>query len=197
MCESDEACDQSFEDSVKKMPKSKTKKKITDMSAEEKNQIIAELKSGVESDFYELKRFNNGSCRLINKKKTTTAKETPPRPPSVVGGVNLTNEQWIIQSIMDNKIENAVLRTKLKKYKKRLNDLYITAEDEDVSIPVQQPIQQKYQEPVQQQYQEPVQQQYQEPVQQHYEEPIQQHYEEPIQQYEQPKMSRHVMRRRK
>ena len=38
MCESDEACDQLFEDSVKQMSKSKTKKKITDMSAEEKNQ---------------------------------------------------------------------------------------------------------------------------------------------------------------
>ena len=196
MCESDEACDQSFEDSVKQIPKCKIKKKITEMSPEEKKQIIAELKSNVESDYYELKRHNNGSCRLINKKKTTTAKETPPRPPSVVGGVNLTNEQWIIQSIMDNKIENAVLRTKLKKYKKRLNDLYITAEDEDVSIPVQQPIQQQYQEPVQQ-YEQPIQQQYEQPVQQQYQEPVQQHYEEPIQQYEQTKMSRHAMRRRK
>ena len=197
MCESDEACDQSIEEVIKQMPKSKTKKKITDMSAEEKNQIIAELKSGVESDFYELKRFNNGSCRLINKKKTTTAKETPLRPPSVVGGVNLTNEQWIIQSIMDNKIENALLRKKLENYKKRLNELYITAEDEDVSIPVQQPNQQQYQEPIQQQYEQPVQQQYEQPIQQQYQEPIQQHYEEPMQQYEQPKMSRHAMRRRK
>ena len=170
------------------------------MSPDEKNQIIAELKSNIKSDFYELKKHINGSCRLINKKKTTTAKETPPRPPSVVGGINLTNEQWIIQSIMDNKIDNAVLRTKLKKYKKRLNDLFITAEDEDVSIPVQQPIQQQYEQQTQQQYEEPMQQQYEQPIQQQYAAsglvPNGQ-YEEQIQQYEQPRMSRHAMRRRK
>ena len=128
-----------------------TKKKIADMSKEEKDVIINELKSGGMSDYFELKQFKNGNCRLINKRKKQN-EHSPIKifkddssdkievaseeiKPKQIKSPKLTNEQFMLQSIMDIKSENAVLRTKLKKYKKRLNEFYITAEDEEVSIP--------------------------------------------------------------
>ena len=128
-----------------------TKKKIADMSKEEKDVIINELKSGGMSDYFELKQFKNGNCRLINKRKKQN-EHSPIKifkddssdkievaseeiKPKQIKSPKLTNEQFMLQSIMDIKSENAVLRTKLKKYKKRLNEFYITAEDEEVSVP--------------------------------------------------------------
>ena len=49
----------------------------------------------------------------------------------------MTDNQWIMQNIIDLKSDNALLRNKLKKYKKRLNELYIEAEDDEISQPRQ------------------------------------------------------------
>ena len=175
--------DTEFSDVVKKIPKCQVKKKITDMSPEEKIEIINELNSKIESEFYDVKNFKNGRQQLIKKKsqhKTLVQKAKENTERTLFGacdsdGIRLTNDQWIIQNIIDIKSENAILRKKLEKYKKKMNDLYITAEDEELTTT------HNNQEPIQEQYQEPIQEQYQEPIQ------------EPIQ--EQPRMSRYMKRR--
>ena len=51
-------------DVAKKLPKCKIKKKITDMSAEEKIEIINELNSGIESEFYAIKNFKKWKSKI-------------------------------------------------------------------------------------------------------------------------------------
>ena len=63
-------------------------------------------------------------------------------------GIKLTNDQWMVQNIIDIKSENAILRNKPKKYKKKLNDLYITADDEELTNVHNNVVQEPIQEPM-------------------------------------------------
>ena len=163
------------------------RKKITDMSAEERDKYIAEIKSGKENEFYEIKEFKNGNCRLVNKKPKTLLQKAcndENRTPEISkltknnGPIKLTNDLWIIQNIIDLKTENALITKKYKKLKKELRGSYVTEEVDEVSEPVQpQPIPE---EPIP----EPV-----EPIQEEYYDIVPQ--QQPVQ-----KMSRHLLRRR-
>ena len=118
-------------------PVKNTRRKITDMSVEEKNAIIAAILNGKEHEHYDLKAFQKGTCRLIKKPSKTIFQEAAGSVPASSNKQNLTHDQWIMQNLIDIKSENTVLKTKLKKYKKKLNDLCVVVEDDDVSIPVQ------------------------------------------------------------
>jgi len=134
------------------------RKKISDLTDQEKAQIIAEIKAGKTNEFYDIKFFNNGNCRIVNRKNTKTITQNStediseeqqvPQQKSVGKTLKLSNDQWIIQNIMDIKTENALLKTKLKKYKKRLSELYITADEDEVSVPIQEPVQEQIEEQV-------------------------------------------------
>ena len=118
-------------------PVKNTRRKITDMSVEEKNAIITDILNGKEHEHYDLKAFKKGTYRLIKKPSKTTFQESAGSVPASSNKQNLTQDQWILQNMMDIKSENAVLKTMLEDYNKRLNELYGVIEDDDVSIPVQ------------------------------------------------------------
>ena len=117
-------------------PVKNTKRKITDMSVEEKNVIIAEIVNGKENEHYHVKQFKNGTYRLVNKPKKTMLQEAAAAVPTCSKQPILSNDQWMIQNMMDMKSENAIMKKKLEKYKKRLNELYFVMDDDEVGTPV-------------------------------------------------------------
>ena len=68
----DKAIEVEGENSIKEISKKAVEeptpiKKITDLTDEEKKQIIDNLKAGKENEHYELKEFKNGSSRIVKK----------------------------------------------------------------------------------------------------------------------------------
>jgi len=122
------------------------RKKMMEMSKEEKDKIIADIKSGKDHEHYDIKIFANGNCRLINKKtktplqKASSDDNNSPEISKLIKNNNpikLTNDMWVIQNIIDLKTENALINKKYKKLKKELRGSYVTEEVDEISEPVQ------------------------------------------------------------
>jgi hypothetical protein len=111
----------------------------------EKEQIKKDLLEGKEHSVYELKKHSNGSFRLEKKRTLTNIeKQTKDQTEKVVKQVPkqayMTDTQLLWQNYSELKTrmdtENQVLRQKLKKYKKRFNELF---EDDIEEIPLTTP----------------------------------------------------------
>ena len=138
--------DVEVEDAPKKVAKSETVKetnsiplkKITDLTDEEKKQIIDHLKAGKESEHYELKEFKNGTSRIVKKKGKTFVEKavtnTKSKDKTDPDKVFLTNDQLMNQRLIELEVKYAKLENKYKKQKKRVNDIFENIE-EDVVLP--------------------------------------------------------------
>jgi basic membrane lipoprotein Med (substrate-binding protein (PBP1-ABC) superfamily) len=125
-----------------------------EFTRKEKDQIKKDLLAGGEHDFYELKKASNGTFRLQKKKVlTTTEKNVKEQTDRVIKNITkqtfMTNEQLLFQNYSELKsrmeTENVLLRQKLKKYKKRLND----ALEDDIEEVNVEPISESTPEPIQ------------------------------------------------
>ena len=151
--------DVEVEDAPKKVSKSESVKetnsvplkKITDLTDEEKKQIIADIKAGKDNEHYELKEFKNGTSRIVKKKtksfvekalaatKQSSSGQSPSSESAITNNeakgnldtdkVYLTNDQLMNQRLIELEVKYAKLENKYKKQKKRANDIYDDIEE--------------------------------------------------------------------
>ena len=146
------------------------RKKVDELTEQEKAQLISDAQKGKEHEFYHVKLFKNGKTR-ITLKKQSKAQELIQSNESNVEKVltptsrYLTDNQLLFEHIINLETQYNKLHAKHKKLKKRYNDLegYLYADDSDDDEKPIKPIEQpQIQQPIQQiQQQQPVSQQIQ------------------------------------
>ena len=132
-----------------------TRKKITDLTEQERAKLISDAQNGIENEFYNVKLLKNGSTR-ISLKKQTKAQElikenesNPERSAPTPTTRYLTDNQLLFEHIINLESQYNKLRAKHKKLKKRYNDLegYLYADDsDDDAKPQKQTVQQQQQQ---------------------------------------------------
>lgn len=127
------------------------KKQVSKLTNEEKNYLINLYKNGGEDENFKVKFYKNGSNQIIKKKpepKYNTSKRlieqhNEPRKP------HLTNEQLIMEHIIDLETKYATLYQKHKKLKrnyKALHEDIYCLDDENAEEPKEEPKQELKQE---------------------------------------------------
>ena len=170
------------------------RKKVAELTEAEKQQLIADAQNGFENQYYTVKLFKNGKCK-INLKKQTKAQQ-------VIDEANeyhapseqhikryYTDNQLLMEHIINLETSFNSLRAKHKKLKKRYNKLegYLyndNGNDDDDSSEEennkpkqeQEPIEENHLEEKPQQQQPQQQQQQQQPQQQQQQPYIQRRY---------------------
>ena len=146
------------------------RKKVDELTEQERSQLIADARNGKENEFYSVKFFKNGNTH-INLKKQTKAQEfiqaNEPNPKiSTPQKSYLTTEQLLMEHIINLESQFGHLRLKHKKLKKRYNELegylYAADSDDDEEKPKPKQTQPQQLPPQQLQQQLPPQQQLQE-----------------------------------
>ena len=116
-----------------------TKKPVKDLTKEEKDFIINNAKKGVANEFFDVKFFKNGSARVTAKKEKAPTVSQKVIKNNSDGKVYLSNDQLLMEHIIDLNSRLDKLTGKHKKLKKKYhrlrNDIY---EDVDASEEVPQ-----------------------------------------------------------
>ena len=136
------------------------RKRITELTEDEKQQLIANAKNGIDNENYNVRFFKNGNTHITLKKQTKAQEliklnETNSEKITLPSSRYLTDNQLLFEHIINLETQYGKLHAKHKKLKKRYNELegYLYADDSDDEKPKQepQPIQQPQQvQPVQQ-----------------------------------------------
>jgi len=122
-------------------------KKIADLTDNEYNKIVNDLMNGVVYANYDLKKFNNGSFRLVYKKKPTTRQKAVERTQNKSKNadekvVYLTDNQLMLERLIDLEVKCAKLEMKNKKRKNQINEImdsyYVDEEEIETNIPEKQ-----------------------------------------------------------
>ena len=107
------------------------KKKVSELNDGEKAQLIEDAKQGIENDFFNVKFNKNGTTRITLKRKTK-AQEILSEQKEESGTTTatksqtkkyLTNDQLLMEHIINLETQYGQLRNKHKKLKKRYNEL--------------------------------------------------------------------------
>lgn len=124
-------------------------KSVSKLTEEEKNYLINLYKNGGEDDHFKVTFCKNGSTKIAKKKQQKEALSTKlianeKRKPAQnsVSSRSLTNEQLLMEHVIDLETKFATLQQKHKKLKKYYKSMHedIYAEDNDLANEVQ-PIQ--------------------------------------------------------
>ena len=144
------------------------RKRINELTEEEKTQLIADAKNGIESEFYNVKFFKNGNTHITLKKQTKAQeliKANESNPDRIAPLPNqtryLTNEQLLLEHVLNIESLYGRLHAKHKKLKKRYNELegYLYADDsDDEAKPMKQPQPPPQQQIIQEVHEQPIQQ---------------------------------------
>ena len=113
-----------------------TRKKVSELTEKERNQLIQDAQKGLENDYYTVKMFKNGSTRICLKKQSkaqqvlTEAKENQQIP--TTSKRYYTDNQLLMEHVIALETQYNKLNSKHKKLKKRYNELegYLYADDE-------------------------------------------------------------------
>ena len=115
-----------------------TKKKVSELTKDEKNKLITDAKNGIENEFYKVTFCKNGNSRITLKKQTKAqelikSNESNKEKVDVPKAKYLTDNQLLMEHIINLESLYGQLRQKHKKLKKRYNELegYLYADDED------------------------------------------------------------------
>ena len=115
-----------------------TKKKVSELTKDEKNKLITDAKNGIENEFYKVTFCKNGNSRITLKKQTKAqelikSNESNKEKIDVPKAKYLTDNQLLMEHIINLESLYGQLRQKYKKLKKRYNELegYLYADDED------------------------------------------------------------------
>ena len=110
-----------------------TKKAVKDLTQEEKDFIIANAKNGVENEFFDVKFFKNGNSRITAKKPKAPTVSQKVIKNNKDGKVYLSNDQLLMEHIIELNSRLDKLTGKHKKLKKKYrslkNDIYIDSEE--------------------------------------------------------------------
>ena len=104
------------------------RKKVAELTEAEKQQLIADAQNGFENQYYTVKLFKNGKCKINLKKQTKAqqiideANEYHP-PPEKQLKRYYTDNQLLMEHIINLETSFNSLRAKHKKLKKRYNKL--------------------------------------------------------------------------
>ena len=148
---------------VKETPQKQSipRKPINDLTQDERKQLIEDAKNGIENEHYNVKFFKNGNTHITLKKQTKAQElirlnEANPEKVSLPTTRYLTNEQLLLEHVLNLESQYNKLHAKHKKLKKRYNDLegYLYADDSDDEKPSKQ-AQQSQLPPLQQEVQQP------------------------------------------
>ena len=121
------------------------RKKVSELTEEEKQQLISDAQNGLDNQFYSVKLFKNGKCR-IGVKKQTKAQQIINEANEYQPQTNLqrpfyTDNQLLFEHIINLETSLNTLRTKHKKLKKRYNQLegylYNDDDSDDEQTPTQ------------------------------------------------------------
>ena len=144
-----------------------TYKQVSKLTDEEKDYLINLYKNGEENDLYKVYFYKNGTHKIVKKKQppkyNTTKRLLEAQKPA------MTNEQILMEHVIDLETKFATLYQKHKKLKKNYKslheDLYVDEDDDRVITPKPQtdkvkPIEEPHEEPHEQQTIEQPQEQY-------------------------------------
>ncbi|KAH0798577.1 uncharacterized protein GO595_008442 [Histomonas meleagridis] len=110
-----------------------SKRSVKDLTQEEKEIIIANAKKGIENEFFDVKFFKNGNARVIAKKSKTPTVSQKVIKNNNDGKVYLSNDQLLMEHIIELNSRLDKLTGKHKKLKKKYrslkNDIYIDSEE--------------------------------------------------------------------
>lgn len=149
------------------------RKRICDLTEQEKAQLINDAKAGKENNFYHVKLFKNGNTRITLKKQSKAqeliqSNETNVEKVLTPTSRYLTDNQLLFEHVLNLETQYSKLRSKHRKLKKRFCDLegYLYANDSDSDDEKEKPIKAQKQiqenvmkEPIQQQQQQSIPQQ--------------------------------------
>lgn len=148
------------------------RKKVSELSEEEKQQLILDAQNGFDNQFYSVKLFKNGKCKIGLKKQSKSQQiindANEYQPPTNSQRPYYTDNQLLFEHIINLETSLNTLRTKHKKLKKRYNALegYLYNDDEaddddneEQPTPKQIPQQQSQEQPEEQLQQQQIPQQ--------------------------------------
>ena len=163
-----------------------TKKKTKELTEAEKKQILEDARNGVENEFFQVKATKTGKPRIVVRRTTLSQQllnEANETQPIQLPRRYMTDNQLLLEHVINLETSFNKLRSKHKKLKKRYNELegylYNDNDDNDNDKNDSQPNQELSQEEVRQLYvkqQQQAQQQQQQTQQQPLEQPQQQQY---------------------
>ena len=133
-----------------------TRKKVSELSDAERNQLIKDAQNGIENDFFDVRLCKNGSTRICLKKQSTAqrvineAKESNPTAVPTVSRKYYTDNQLLMEHIINLESSFNSLRAKHKKLKKRYNELegYLYADEQPLKDDVLKDVKPDNDEPV-------------------------------------------------
>ena len=104
------------------------RKHINDLTTEERKQLIADAKNGIQNEHYNVKFFKNGNTHITLKKQTKAqelikANEANPEKVALPSTRYLTDNQLLFEHIINLESQYNKLHAKHKKLKKRYNEL--------------------------------------------------------------------------
>ena len=117
------------------------KKKVSDLTAEERAQLIKDADEGLENDYFNVNRCKNGSTRITLRKQSTAqkvlAEAAENQAVPTLSKRYYTDNQLLLEHVINLESSFNALRSKHKKLKKRYNELegYLLADDDEESNP--------------------------------------------------------------
>lgn len=116
------------------------RKKVSELTDKERAQLIEDARNGVENEFFGVKLFKNGNSRITLKKQTKAqqliqSNESNQSKVSAPSSKFLTDNQLLMEHIINLETQYSKLHAKHKKLKKRYNELegYLYTDDKDDS----------------------------------------------------------------
>ncbi len=99
------------------------RKKVKDLSDQERQKLIDDARQGRESEDFNVKFFKNGSARITHKKVSKSQQLISATPTQGVPRTVLTNDQLMMEHIIDLESKFTKMTMKHKKLKKRYAEL--------------------------------------------------------------------------
>ena len=116
------------------------KKAVKDLTVEEREIIIANAKNGIENEHFDVKFLKNGNSRIVAKKSKTQTVTQKVIKNNNDGKVYLSNDQLLMEHIIELNSRLDKLSVKHKKLKKKYrhlkNDIYEDVNESSVSEPL-------------------------------------------------------------
>ena len=115
------------------------RKKVTELTEAERNQLVSDAQAGVENPFYQVKLFKNGKTRICLRKQSKAqqvineAQFNQPLPNDFKR--YYTDQQLLMEHIINLETSFNALRSKHKKLKKRYNELEGYLYDDEEQTP--------------------------------------------------------------
>lgn len=141
-------------------------KPVKKLTKREREQLLREYEDGIDNKYYKVDKMNNGSMRITKRANplgdVDNAHETVSSKIDTRFGKRLTNDQLLLEHIIDLEKRCEIMRMKHKKLKKRYNklerDIFEDESDDDIDNrvsevkynenPVETPVEQPHQRPM-------------------------------------------------